>query len=351
MTASASTLDIEKFRKVHVLITKGATDGERASAKGRCEAMAKKAGLSLKQAVSKLDASAAPKPAGFFDDFADWMEEREPGFKAKRSKEEAEREARYAKRRAEILREFGTLKAFFDPTTEEQLILDAAKPFITAVEKYEDVCGTIREQITGYGGSRGSFVTAGKVSAAALDAVKNAYPFPTSILDAFAELKRWDKLERDRACFYDHHEFYFDTPVELRIDQLRGVMRSMPVTSWADLEARFWYKSYAWQQQWLDEKDFEDDEWARLFADFQILRASAKNGHPPQEPDTAHPAQNGRRTNADKAADVKSLLQSNPELSDREISRRVGVSPQTVGNWRTRLAQTEMFQPEQGSLK
>ena len=46
----------------------------------------------------------------------------------------------------------------------------------------------------------------------------------------------------------------------------------------------------------------------------------------------------GRRTNAGKAADVLSMLKSNPELADREIARRVGVSPQTVNNWRTRLA-------------
>jgi transposase-like protein len=31
-------------------------------------------------------------------------------------------------------------------------------------------------------------------------------------------------------------------------------------------------------------------------------------------------------------------LDINPELSDREISRRVGVSPQTVNNWRKRVS-------------
>lgn len=33
-----------------------------------------------------------------------------------------------------------------------------------------------------------------------------------------------------------------------------------------------------------------------------------------------------------------SKLDTNPELSDREISRSVGVSPQTVKNWRKRVS-------------
>lgn len=33
-------------------------------------------------------------------------------------------------------------------------------------------------------------------------------------------------------------------------------------------------------------------------------------------------------------ADVLSMLDTHPELSEREIARRVGVSPQTVSTWR-----------------
>lgn len=48
------------------------------------------------------------------------------------------------------------------------------------------------------------------------------------------------------------------------------------------------------------------------------------------------PVQNGRRTNAEKRDAVLSMLDAEPGLSDREIGRRVGVSPQTVNNWRKR---------------
>lgn len=46
MNVHASNLDIERFRKVYALVTGGATEGERAAAK---------AGMSLHDAVSKLD--------------------------------------------------------------------------------------------------------------------------------------------------------------------------------------------------------------------------------------------------------------------------------------------------------
>ncbi|WP_394077672.1 KilA-N domain-containing protein [Xanthobacter albus] len=36
------------------------------------------------------------------------------------------------------------------------------------------------------------------------------------------------------------------------------------------------------------------------------------------------------RTNADKRAEVLSMLDAHPEFSDREIARRAGISPQTV---------------------
>src|SRR5690606_25556977 len=136
---------------------------------------------------------------------------------------------------------------------------------------------------------------------AAITAIKEAYPFPETVREAFEERKVWDKLNDGRTQFVDHHEYYIDMPVVLRVELLRDVMRKQPVTSWADLEARFHYKSYAWQQQWIDEREFEDAEWSRLFADFRILRTMAatsptKSGQ--SEPDAApHGAQSGRRTN------------------------------------------------------
>lgn len=272
MNAHASNLDIEKFRKVYALMAGGATEGEREAARARASAMAERAGVTLSDAVKLASAAPQPKPANFFNGFYDWMEEREPGYKAKRAREDAERKARYAERRAEILKEFGTVKAFFDPTPLELRLLNAGRPFVTKWQSWEDVCGTRRKSAEEFAGVRINFFKIEDVDPAAVEAIRSAFPFPDDICGAFEELKAWDKLNSDRAHFYDPHEYYFDLRIELRIELLREVMRNRPVSSWADLEARFHHKSYAWQQQWIDEQDFEDEEWSRLFADFRILR-------------------------------------------------------------------------------
>lgn len=53
---------------------------------------------------------------------------------------------------------------------------------------------------------------------------------------------------------------------------------------------------------------------------------------------TAIVTPSNRRTNADKRRDVLSMLDAEPGLSDREIARRCGVSPQTASTWRKRLS-------------
>ncbi|OQP87881.1 hypothetical protein BTR14_03115 [Rhizobium rhizosphaerae] len=313
----------------------GATEGERSAARARAEAMAASAGLTLAQAVSSLSGQANPEPVNFFAGFADWMEQKQPGYKAARAKEEAERNTRAAIRRAEILRAFGTLRAFMDPTPLEALLFKAGKPFVTKWVTFEDVCGTRRRHADVMKGTKGRHGLIEDFDPQAVQAVKEAIPFPLGVSAAFEELKQWDRLEKDRALFTGG-EYYFDARADLRIELLRDVMRNQPVAGWADLEARFHYKSYDWQQQWIDERAFEDAEWSRVFADFAILRArcdppadAAQNGH----------AQFERRTNADKAAQVREMAATFPDLSSREIGRRLGVSPQTVSTWRRKMAE------------
>lgn len=166
-----------------------------------------------------------------------------------------------------------------DPTPEEELLLKAGEPFVTEWSSYEDICGTIRQDARKFAGVSGNHFRLEDVDPAAVEVIKTAIPFPETICSAFDELRAWDKLDRDRAHFYSHHEYYYDVRIELRIDLLRGIMRNQPVTSWDDLEARFHYKSYEWQQQWIDERSFDDPEWARLFADCRILRARVGLNH------------------------------------------------------------------------
>lgn len=157
----------------------------------------------------------------------------------------------------------------------------------------------------------------------------------------------WSKLHSDRQLFVDG-EYRDHMEVDARKDILEQELWSKPVENWDDMEARFAWDQFEWDRQWIDPEGHErrdDDKMERLRQDFVILRklyeAPAQNGHdlhhlyggadnPPRG--SAH----FRRRNADKRREVVSMLDAEPALSDREIARRCGVSPQTVGNWRRR---------------
>lgn len=76
-------------------------------------------------------------------------------------------------------------------------------------------------------------------------------------------------------------------------------------------------------------RGIEDDEAmiATLRADFEAVAAGMQSplGAEPQRP-------------AQRRAAVLDILATSPGLSDREIARRIGCSPQTVGNIRRRAA-------------
>ncbi|WP_454917412.1 hypothetical protein [Xanthobacter sediminis] len=87
-----SKLDTDKLRKVHRLMEGGATAGERAAARSRAERIATAAGMTLEVALSSLDAPPAQEPRIFLHGFDDWMEAKEPGYKAREAIKRAESE-------------------------------------------------------------------------------------------------------------------------------------------------------------------------------------------------------------------------------------------------------------------
>lgn len=200
MTASASTLDIEKFRKVHVLMTRGATEGERASAKGRCEAMAKKAGLTLNQAIK---AAREPKPQKFDAAAAAraWTDQREreqqaaqkprnifeeifnsPEMKAQR----AERMAKNDVKRASVLKEYGSVQAVFKMTPWEVALRAAIAPF-SQINPYDcEITGEKRFFTQYLDGEMASDFFRG--TPRARDVIAKAVPMPKTIGEAFAEI-------------------------------------------------------------------------------------------------------------------------------------------------------------------
>ena len=175
-------------------------------------------------------------------------------------------------------------------------------------------------------GKKDTFWRVEGITPATREAVTTAYPWPSNLDAALLEVKTWDRVKQDRGLFCAHNEFNHGAEVECRITLLEHDLDTKPVASWEDLQARFDWKRHEFERGWLDPTERDDPFLDRLEADFDFLRdmAAVHFGH--------------RTTTADKQAAVLSMLDSHPDLSDREIARRVGVSPQTVNNWRKRMA-------------
>jgi len=320
---TASNLDIERFRKVYALVANGATEGERAAAKARASKIAAKAGMSFNEAVSKLDEPIQqPKPRNIFDDLFN-----SPEMKAQRS----DRQRKNAVKRELVLKEYGSIRAVFDPTPWEQALRAAIEPF-SVIMQYACVSGVDRRYTAFMDGEQAGDAIQGTARAKA--AVALAYPMPTTILDAMNEVKAWNKLRWDRGLFFESSAWGYNEEPEVFVRQrlVEEFLAGEPVKSWEDMDARLAWKKYEFENEYLDPVERDDPFMDRIEADFSILRGLYENSNP----QAATVQTGGHRTNADKRAAVMSILDTQPELSDREISRRLGVSPQTVGNWRKR---------------
>ncbi len=311
---AASNLDIEKFRKVYALVTGGATDGERAAAKARASTIAERAGMSLSDVVSKLDGNReAPKASNFFSDLFNT-----PEFKA----QQAERNSQNAIKRAALIREYGSEDALFADTANE-ILLSKAVDHLKDWRDWETPEGVTEKVACGLAGWIGG---GDAMPQPVRVAVSGAIPIPEDLAGVLAEYRAWDKLYMDRSVFTDFEPWYW---VEARTIILREILDARPVRDWLDMLARMdWWEFELLSDVYCDRDSILKFQ-CRIVADMAILMALSTHGIASTDIPT-------HRTNADKRAAVLSMLDISPELSDREISRRTGVSPQTVGNWRRR---------------
>lgn len=308
-----TNLDTVKFRKVHALIEGGATEGERAAARIHAGKLAARAGMTFEQAVSSLDKTETTTFTDFF--------RADPFFKAQAD----ERARKDAIKREQVLKRYGSVQAVFEPTAWELALREAIAP-MAVLMPYACVSGVQRKYTAVLDGEMtGDFM---KGTARAKAAIWGAIPIPSNLDDALAEIKIWNQLRWDRGLFCAYGECRPEAEVEIRTHLIESFLNTEPVKGWQDMESRFAWILYEWQSQWLDPTEREDPVMDRIEADFRLLRQLHEQ----------RTVQTGRRTNAEKRADVLSMLDDHPDLSDREISRRVGVSPQTVNTWRKKVA-------------
>lgn len=254
-------LDAERFAKVWKLANNGATEGERAAARSRAEAMASSAGLSLADAVARHFDSAPTRPDNPFYAFFN-----SPEMRAER----AERARRDAIKRDRVLREYGSVRALFDPTPWEIALRKAVESF-SVIMPYACISGVERTYVAVMDGEISGDCIKG--TDRAKEAIAAAYPMPISIGAAMEEVKQWNKLRWGRGLFH-HYGYTPDAEVLVRNAMVEKFLETTPVSAWQDMEDRFAWKKYEWESQWIEPQERDDPFMDRLEEDFRILRAS-----------------------------------------------------------------------------
>lgn len=305
--------------------------------------------------------------------------------------ERAERERRRLDICEDLLARYGTEDAVFADTPREAALRAACATFLVW-DTRPDWKGCYR--IGGwddFGGRRA-------MPADLREAISTCWPLPETVAAAWAEFEAADELENDRAAFcpdYSPHRW-----VEARRYALEDLLNTLPARSLNDLRARLSWMEYLNRLEIAPDPTDEAMRLITLRADIERMGARIRDEAAPQnggagavapsgptsgdqglsspDPGTANgppipgnqtdagsggvqsgqegangthemrtPAEgltliHPRRTNADKRRDVLALLNMGhahiPPLSDREIARRAGVSPQTVGNIRRSLS-------------
>lgn len=320
-------IDVEKYRKVRALAEQSPNAGERVAASSKLDILAKKAGLTRKAAdrqASKVDSKpqSFDKPAANpFANFDDLMEEKEPGYKAEKAARMAESERARLARCKVLLEEFGSEAAVFAETKREAMLRTTLEPLADR-RRYFNVPETY---ICGYAGW-----ISGTPPAVLMAALERAYPFPRTIEEAWAELCQWRYLTEARIAFFPDHDSA--VWVHAREAALELLMDMMPASNVDGFLVRLEWLEHLNQRGFSRDVKKAADLIAAMRRDFDVLVSSFQRTDEDRGCEVPQP----RETTSSRRAAVMSILDTEPGLSDREIARRVGVSPQTVGNIRRR---------------
>lgn len=341
---AASKLDTEKFGKVRELMDRGATDGERQAARSRASAMAARAGITLEAALKQDDSKKAERARASQQSWNADSFYRSSAAQAKheeaerRRREKEQMDAYWEKRNRELkarfdnaVREHGPAEPVFVETAAEQRLKAFFEPY-QVYKEFSDGGSTYVAGLTGWGREYPK-----ETQAQFRKLLGQAIAFPTDLAGLVSEWEAWEALRKRRYAYDPEYEDLH--AVQARIDILEELISSTPVQNWHDMDVRLkWMRAELNRDRWRSRED-DIAEIERLAADLAFLRCCNSNAdaQPIQNGQQSDSVQNGRMTNAHKAEAVKSLLSSTPELSDRAIARKAGVSPQTVNNWRRKL--------------
>ncbi len=275
------TLDIEKFRKVRALMESGATEGERAAAKSRAEAIARNAGVTLHEAMTATNSVQGPTFT-----FADFFKN-DPHFQQQQKKRDRLKELK----RRDVLRRYGSMGAVFTLSPWEISLRKAIETF-SLLRPRHDLSGNSQLYTAVLDGEICSDFTVGTERARA--AIRSAIQWPNNLSSALIELKKWQNINWDRSAFTDYC-WNDNAEVQVRCHLLEEMLDNQPVKSWEDMQARFDWSYFKWSRQWIDPSENERDEpfIERLEADFKILRQQFMRSSPKQRTNRAPTSSQG----------------------------------------------------------
>jgi hypothetical protein len=212
--------------------------------------------------------------ANIFDGFDDWMEAREPGYKARRAFERERKERERRDRAAALVAAHGSVEAVLAPCAREAAL-------IAAVAAWRKPCAPPHERWTQSLAGVSPFDPLPPRVDAALRA---AIPLPATIAEARAEFDYWRRRAHEIADVRPElAEYPLDAVAERRMRIVeRLIERDLPVETPADLLERF---------RLHIEREFQDHEMElRLFHDRErLVAAGAMSGGP--RPETARQAE------------------------------------------------------------
>lgn len=232
-------------------------------------------------------------------------------------REEAEAAAIYAQKRARqrrsIVRKYGSMARATAPTHHEALVDVAAAPYLL-----KDQNG----KLSGWSGEPEP------LPAPVAEVIRNALPWPRTLAEAAVELKFWEERDDELGCLFglEECESALSAACSARNALIEDALAfDMHSSSVHDLAHRL---RFGVKRNWADTRIAE-----AVLRDLERL-ASTGGAHPGWH------NMAGERASSRRATVLVMLADPNlARLRDREIARRAGVSPSTVGNIRRQLAQ------------
>ncbi|MCW2286224.1 hypothetical protein M2323_004037 [Rhodoblastus acidophilus] len=302
-------------------------EGERQSARARIETLAAQVGMTVEEAISQDEAE---RNAGTADGvnvlhgFDDFMEAREPGYKARRARERSEKIAARVARRKVLLERFDSEEAITAPCERERLILDAVKPWRTVrkppYERWTDALD--------------GWSDAWSNPPAHIDAaIRCAYPLPMTFAEALAEHDYWEArgLELADAWNTDRSGEELDLAACWRARTVERLIEfELVAKDAADVLARFrFYRARECHDRKAETAIFNDLE--------RIVMEAAANVSSEDTCAQTSVSAAGSIPATVQRGQIEAAIAADPSRSDRSVARELGCSPTTVGKVRASM--------------